>query len=789
MLESGPGAGRPAACSARARAGPHGHTEMSDAPASSEAADSGSAAPRPGAKARVRIKKRRVLAVGIPLLALAGISLVFGMMMAVAADLPALEQIPQVAKSKNSILYDVQKRPLTTLRSNDGRVLVSSRQISPNLKNAVIAIEDERFYSNAGVDLQGIARAFYQDVIKGGAVQGGSTITQQFIKYARRAQNDRTLFEKAREAALAFHMTRNWSKDKILTEYLNSIYFGNGAYGIEAAAKTYFGSVPANAGCSPRKSRACASLLTPAESAMLAAIIASPSAFDPIAHPVAAKQRRDVVLRKMLEQGKIGVAEYRSAVLEPVPSQLTLPRLETPEGSEYFVTWVRQSLVDRVGARRAFEGNLRVRTTLDLDMQKAAERAVQSQLSWSGGPSAAVVVIDNSSGEVRAMVGGRDYNDRPFNLATQGQRQPGSSIKPFILAEALARGYSPGRTYPSRKREFKVPNGGGEYFVVNNFDNKYLGSASIADALTFSDNSVFAALGIELGTKSVAARAKRMGIRTPISTNYAMTLGGLEQGVTPLDMAHAYETFATGGNRIEGTLGTANGGPVAIDSISKVDGDGKLVLIERNKRRTERALSAGAAQTATTLLTGPVRSGSARRAQYGGFAAGKTGTTENSGDAWFVGFTERFTIAVWVGYPDGLKPMLTEFGGDEVTGGTFPALIWRAFVLEANRILDARRAKRDRDAAGDGGDGDTTTEPLPGEGGAPADGSPTSTEPSTDTPASRDGTGQDSPAPKEAPASKTPATPKPAPAPAPSPAPAAPSGGTGTGGGAAAPTG
>ncbi len=750
--------------------------------------------PTPGgglrSRARVRLKKRRILAVGLPLMALAGISMAFGMMMAVAADLPSLEQLPQVASRKNSILYDVRKRELTTLTSNDGRVIVSTRQISPNIKNAVIGVEDERFYSNAGVDLRGIGRAFYQDVIKGGAVQGGSTITQQFVKYARKTQNNRTIFEKAREAALAFHLTRKWSKDKILTEYLNSIYFGNGAYGIEAAARTYFGSLPENAGCGIGDARRCASLVTPSEAAMLAAIIASPSAFDPIAHPQAATRRRNIVLRKMFDQGKITSDEYRTGLLDPIPTQLTLPRLDTPAGSEYFVSWVRQSLVDHVGAQRAFEGNLRVRTTLDLDLQRAAEQAVQSQLSWEGGPTSAMAVIDNATGEVRAMVGGRDYNQQPFNLATQGQRQPGSAMKPFILARALSDGISPGNVYPSRKREFKVPGGGGEVFVVNNFDKKYLGSASIADALTYSDNSIFAALGIQVGTKRVAKMAQRMGIRTPVSSNPAMTLGGLKEGVTPLDMAHAYETFASGGLRVSGTLGAADAGPVGIDSIKRVNGDGKLVPLERNRKELERILSPGVAASATNLLQGPVNFGSAKRAQWGGFAAGKTGTTENSGDAWFVGFTRRWTIAVWVGYPDGLKPMLTEFGGDAVTGGTFPALIWREFVLRGEQILNERRI---REAAGDNSDPVIEDVPVDGDttGTDGAGTTPAATTPA-DSPSASPSPKQQTPAPKapSAPSkTPTPTPPKPTPTPTPTPTPQTPSGGGTPATGGASPTG
>ncbi len=745
------------------------------------------AAPRP------RIKKLRLLGVLIPLAALAVVSTLFGMMMAVASDLPALEQLPQVAKRKNSVLYDAQGRRLTTLTSNQGRIIVGRDEIGANVKHAVIAIEDRRFYENSGVDLRGIARAFVQDVIAGHGAQGGSTIAQQFVKNALKAQNNRTIFEKMREAAMAYHLTRKWSKDRILTEYLNSVYFGNGAYGVEAAARTYFGADPNHEGCGTPHHSTCASQLNPAESAMLAAIIASPSAFDPVAHPRAAKTRRDMVLRKMLEQGYITQSEYTEALGEQTYYKLSPPRIDTPPnaGAEYFISWVRQSLVDQVGAQRAFEGNLRVRTTLDLDLQRAARQAVNNYLAWAGGPTASVVVLDNQSGEVRAMVGGRDYQEAPFNLATQGQRQPGSAFKPFILAQALREGIGPGAVFPSRKREFKVPGGGGEVFVVNNFEGEYSGQSTVASALTHSDNAVFAALGIQVGTKRVARLAERMGIRTPVSSNYAMTLGGLRQGVTPLDMAHAYETFAAHGRRISGTLGTSDDGPVGISKIERVTTDGKTKLVEDNQLRATRVLPAKVADLATQLMTGPVRFGTATRAQYGGFAAGKTGTTENSGDAWFVGFTDRWTIAVWVGYPTTLKPMLTEFRGSDVTGGTFPALIWHDFVVAANKIVDARKNKEreakglppvttpstapvDPGAAGGTATTPTTTTPTPGGDGARGDGG---------TGGTSGGTGGGT----RPPASSTPApTPTPQAPPAQTPTPQNPApptgGGDGTGG-------
>jgi len=494
--------------------------------------------------------------------------------------------------------------------------------------------------------------------------------------------------------------------------------------------------------------------------------------------------RRNLVLKKMLEQQRISGPVYDDAIHEALYSAITPAHVDTLKGSEYFVSWVRQSLVDQVGPQRAFEGNLKVQTTLDVDLQQAAQQAVNSQLSWTGGPTASLVAIDNQTGEVRAMIGGRDYDKAPFNLATQGQRQPGSSIKPFILAEALRQGIGPGAVFPSRKRFFRVQKGSSEMFVVNNFENEYAGQSTVANALTFSDNSVFAALGIKVGTKKVAKLAERMGIRTPVSSNLAMTLGGLREGVTPLDMAHAYETFASGGKRISGTLGTSKDGPVGIHLITKRD-DSKDV-VKRNKPKTKRILSAKLAAEETQLLTGPVKYGTAVRAQYGGFAAGKTGTTENSGDAWFVGFTPRWTIAVWVGYPTTLKPMLTEFRGSAVTGGTFPAIIWHDFVVAANKIIDDRKNK-ERAAKGLAPLEPTTSAPsttqvaptaVPREGAAPegtgtggtdAGAAPTTaTTPKTVTPPPAT-----TPKTTTPPAQTTPATPTPA------PGTGAPTGGTG----------
>jgi penicillin-binding protein 1A len=670
--------------------------------------------PEPPARVRPRVKKRRLLAIFLPLAILAVVSTLFGMMMAVASDLPDLENRREYQDARNSVLVDSQDQTLGVLTNNQSRVLVRYQDLSPYMINAIIAIEDRRFYQNSGVDVRGIGRALVQDVLSRKAAQGGSTIAQQFVKNALRAQSDRTVFQKMREAALAYHLTRKWPKSKILTEYLNSIYFGNGAYGVESAARTYFGSQPDHKDCGTR-ANLCVKQLKPDEAALIAGVVANPTAYDPVAHPQAALARRNLVLKDMFDQGVLPLREYRDARVQALPAPMDIKPPTVLTQAPYFTTWIRQQLVDRFGARKAFEGGLKVHTTLDLELQRAADQAVNKYLANPAGPSAAVVAIDNKSGEVRAMVGGRDYATRPFNLATQGQRQPGSSIKPFILASALKKGYGAGSLWPSRKRIFTVPGTRGkEKFVVNNFESKYAGTQTLAGGLTYSDNSVFSAVGISVGTKKIAGLAERMGIRTPVSSNYAMTLGGLKQGVTPLDMAHAYETFIEGGRRIGGTLGAADDGPVGIKKVESPSGK----TLKANHTTSKPVLDRAIANETVGIMTTVISQGTGVRAALGPgqFAAGKTGTTENSGDAWFVGFTKRWTVAVWVGYPDKLKPMLTEFAGAPVEGGTYPALIWHDFMVAANAIADGRNAK-DRAKRGlppkPPADQTTTTTPSP----------------------------------------------------------------------------
>ena len=507
-------------------------------------------------RAKPRLKKLRAALVIAGLSVLALVSWIFGIMMAVAQDLPKLENRAQYERAQNSVVFDRTGIPLATLTNNEGRILVESDEIAPVMKEAVVAIEDQRFYEHRGVDFQGIARALYQDVLSGSASQGASTITQQFVKNALAAQDDRTIFQKLREAALAYQLERNWSKDKIITEYLNSIYFGEGAYGIEAAARTYFGS--AHEGCGEEGQPTCASELLPYEAAFLAGIIASPDAYSPRNDFDAAKARRDLVLSNMADAGLHHLRGVRALHSEryPLPRGLQIEPPADNSAAPYFTSWLRQQLVDKYGAGEAFAGGLEIKSTLDLELQQQAEAIAESTVAGVG-LDASVVVLDNETAGVLAMVGGFDYQEAPFNLATNGLRQPGSAFKPFTLVTALEQGHSTSEVYASAPQHLpfrvKVADEGRRTKIVNelfepaNYEDSYLGSASLATATTYSDNSVYAQVGMQVGPENVAETAGRMGINTDLSTeneyapeghdfapyNPALILGGLSQGVTP----------------------------------------------------------------------------------------------------------------------------------------------------------------------------------------------------------------------------------------------------------------
>jgi len=745
-----------------------------------------------------KLKKLRLAAVIGGLSILAVISTVFGMLMAVASDLPTLENRAQYENAKNSVLYadtfgckTLDKDPcrqIAKLTGNQNRILVGEGEISPNVKNAVIAIEDRRFYSHKGVDYAGIGRAFAQDVLKRRAAQGGSTITQQFVKNALDAQADRSVFQKLREAALAYHLERQWSKEKILTQYLNTVYFGNGAYGIEAAVRTYFGDGDEpderagadDAGVSytppvveeqqdPDAREAVD--VAPHEAALLAGMIASPSMYDPVAHPEAARARRNLVLQKMVDMHTITQGQYDKAIRQSLPAEDDVDPPNTESQQPYFTSWMTEHLLRLYRPGKVFAGGLKVRTTIDPELQQAAEQAIVGRLAGVG-PDAALVAIKNGTGEVRAMVGGSDFNARPFNLATNGHRQPGSAFKPFILARALDDGVDPNSSWASQPKTFYSRNGHGQKvrFDVSNYEDSYLGTASLWSATAASDNSVFAELGMKAKPRRVAALAQDMGIRTKLSTNPAMLLGGLKEGVTPLEMAYAYSTIANDGERISGRLAPDQTGPVAIQSVQEADGK-----VTENTPVKERVLPAKVAQVEKDMLSLVVRSGTGKAAQVGDeFIWGKTGTTENYGDAWFVGGNDDLTVAIWVGYADKLQPMEYEHGGP-VAGGTFPAEIFHDFMSSWLELRQQRRLER-RANKDDG----TTEGVAPAVPIAPSDLPPAEqaapTEPETGGKQNQGGDGgggQSQPAPQN---------PAPAPEPAPTPAPAPtepPSGGGG----------
>jgi penicillin-binding protein 1A len=533
--------------------------------------------------------------------------------------------------------------------------------------------------------------------------------------------------------------------------------------------RTYFGGPQTHYDPNER----AAANATPDQAALLAGIIASPSGFNPVTNPRAALARRNLVLQLMLQQHMISPGQYQQGIIQALPSQENVHPPRPDSSQPYYSTWVTQQLVDRLGSGRVFGGGLKIRTSLDPQLQAAAVNAINGRLAGVG-PSASLVAIDNRTGEVRAMVGGNDYATHPFNIATDGHRQPGSSFKTFTLVEALLRGISPGSVWPSAPVTFHVSKH--ELFPVHNFEDSYLGSVSLANAFAYSDNSVFSRVGIQIGTHRIARLAEKLGIHTPVSTNLAMTLGGLKDGLDPLEMAYAYSTIANDGKRVTSNLPAWRDGPVAVEDVRTAAGH----HLVKYKRKSIQVIPSSIAQEAKLVMEGPVTHGTATAAQIPNDTIyGKTGTTENYGDAWFIGFDDHYTVAVWVGYPDKLVPMKTQYRGGPVEGGTYPAGIFHDFMVAALNILNARNPKKNKLTPSTG----TTTPSVPvtpsttapttgGTGGGPT------TTPQAPT---------QQPQTKKTPQQQTPQ--QQTPAPTPTPAPQTPAPGTGGGTGGATPTG
>ena len=555
----------------------------------------------------------------------------------------------ELAGAHSTLVLDRRGRVIARLHAEANRTDVPAQQIPGVMRNAALAAEDHNFYHHGAVSLPSIIRAGFVNLFHLGVRQGGSTITQQYVKNAY-VGTQRTLFRKVKEAIVAIKLERKESKDQILTDYLNTIYFGRGAYGIEAAARTYFGI--------------SARSLKLDQAALLAGIIRAPELLDPIRHPDEALQRRNVVLGQMAKYGFASADQVDAAQKSPLgvhESSATAPVV-----GPYFVEDIRRLLVAQYGAARVYRGGLIVRTTLDLTRQKEAEAAVRSVLDKPTDPEAAVVSVDTDTGEILAMVGGRKFSEQQFNLASQGHRQPGSAFKPFVLSAALQQDISV-------KSTFRAPASitlktGFEPWKVTNYDKKDYGTIDLLSATEFSVNTVYAQLVLKVGPDAAAQAAKDAGITSKLAAVPSITLG--TSTVTPVELAGAYADFANGGTHIA---------PHMIRSIT--DAHGGTLFKEAAVRAS--AFDPKIANTVAYALTQVVQKGTGQRAQLPGRpVGGKTGTTENHVDAWFCGFTRQLATVVWMGYPKGGQTM-EHVRGIAVTGGSFPAMIWKAYMEKA----------------------------------------------------------------------------------------------------------
>jgi penicillin-binding protein 1A len=569
---------------------------------------------------------------------------------------------------QNTFVYAADNSLLGVIPAERNRQVVALDEISPWLVKATVAIEDRRFYEHGGIDAEGIARALWRDLQAGSVVEGGSTITQQLVRTLY-ISNERTVERKLTEACLAMRLDGAWSKQRILATYLNSVFYGNFAYGAEAAARTYF-SRPAR-------------WLTLPQAALLAGLTQAPTTYNPLVDPAQARARRNVVLLSMLEEGMITRGQYRYARRQPVG--LEPGTLYAQIREPYFFGYVRDQLVKAYGAETVRSGGLQVYTTIEPRWQRLARQAISGTLTRATDPAAAIVSVSPSTGAIRAMtaiVPGRANNQ--FNLLSQARRQPGSTFKTLVLAAAVEQGLDPSSTYyvsaPFTYRP--TPDGDcddGSWWCVKTYDSSYSGWTSVERATLSSDNSVYAQLTLDVGPARVASVARRLGVRTPLDVRGAfvpaMGLGSV--AVSPLDMASAYATLAAGGVYVEPT------------AIRKVILRGKPDDRWATRHRRTRVIPDGVASVVTRILEDNVRYGTGTRAALDRPVAGKTGTTDEHADAWFVGYTPGVSTAVWMGYTRGEVPM-TNVHGISVSGGSFPAEIWRRFMEPALAGLPVR---------------------------------------------------------------------------------------------------
>ncbi|MBA3585417.1 MAG: penicillin-binding protein, partial [Gemmatimonadetes bacterium] len=602
------------------------------------------------------------LGVLVACLAIGGLSAV-GYVVGIASSAPDLKTLKPQDPGRNSVVFAADGKRLGVIQNDILRFPINSSKMPQTVRDATVAIEDKRFYSHKGVDFEGIIRAAFKNASSGETVQGGSTLTMQLVRtlYISR---ERTFKRKVREAKLAeelenVHPGRR-GKEWILTKYINSVPYGTvggqTAVGIQAAARIYFDK--------------SADELELHEAAMLAGLPQAPSAYNPFREPGRAMGRRNDVLRNMAQEGFIQPETAAEAVARPLGVKAS--RYFREKRESFFFDYVTDELIAEYGIKDVRSGGLRIKTTIDLDLQDKARDAIAKSLSFGGAPSSAIVTIDPSNGYIRAMASSSKYKDSKFNLAADGKRQPGSAFKIMALVAAVDRGINPTAiSYPSKRLKFTAPGYGP--IDVNCYGGRCSGgSKNLVRGTLSSDNSVYTQLALDLGPDKVVKAARGLGIKSKLNGYPSETLGGLTRCCSPLEMANAYATIASGGWRAK---------PKAITRVRFPDGKVK----DLSKPRRHKAFDSAAMYEVTKILDQNVPGGTGARAQLPKCpAAGKTGTTDKNTDAWFVGFTPKLATSVWVGFPKGRVPMGPLFNGGPVDGGTFPAEIWGNYMKAAS---------------------------------------------------------------------------------------------------------
>jgi len=598
---------------------------------------------------------------------------VFGIVQWLGRDLPSPDQLTAIQTPVKTLVFDARGRVLHEFYK-ENRSVIPLRQVPRNLINATLSTEDRNFYEHWGVDLWGVARAALTNVLKMRRAEGGSTITQQLARNLF-LTHERTVIRKLKEVALAIRIERTYSKDQILQMYFNQIYFGEGAYGVEAGAKTFFGKPVEE--------------LSLSECALLAGLPANPSLYSPRRRPNAAIARRSKVLRNMLVTKSITQVEFDNAVHAPLG--VTVVRYSN-DRAPYFVEMVRQHLEERYGSNAVYESGLKVYTTLDVDLQQVAERALSKQLTSleselkikqtmanfvpvesdsaraaQGTPylQGALIAIDPHTGEIRALIGGRDFNQSNFNRAIQARRQSGSAFKPFVYVAAMDNGFRPTDVIVDEPVSF--PAGDGTLYQPANYDRTFRGPVTLRYALQQSINIPAIKLLRKVGTSLVASYARRLGIKSPIGQNLSMALGSSE--VTLLELTSAYGVFANGGVRND---------PMFILKVEDRNG----TVLEKNTPRPTEVLSAQTSAVMTSMLESVMDHGTGHPARDRGFllpSAGKTGTMDEYMDAWFEGYIPSLVCGVWVGF-DQKKTI-----GPNMTGARAALPIWTDFMIGATR--------------------------------------------------------------------------------------------------------